>query len=1745
MKKRRVLSGVLAGFMCVSLNINPLATIAGAIYDTGVFSDIAILNNNLYLLASGQADISKAANEEGARFNFITDTYSGGCNCPDYTDVLDGIRENTGRNAEDAAEIRKDVATIKGYDKDILDTVKSIDATTKAILKDTDYIIQQLGYDPTAQTVKPKNVRESFERVSDQLSEITHEYRVANIHSLNAEFGGSLWNPTSEEIPNLEAYCEITGGFAQVYSGYWDTAVSTVNNGILPETQALKILGQDAIIRSEGLLPVAVTATTQIGKGSDLTAVVLVPSAENVIGASGRSNAIEVVGTDETGSEDVTYNDWGQITDSYDLSEFIPTSQTLYLQQSIIPSENITWLDAVTVLYKALGDEQITLSGIYSRDPDITPESSPLAQNLSGISDYWQGYNYYVFASRANPTYATIQGDSIVTKTDYVYWQKAVEDGFVNYFNRGETINCIEFYALARQMMEAYGEPVLTDNEMQTLLQVYGSYYPVQMGDKAAKSWAFLKARGILTESNMPENYTDNITRNQLLDICARIKDTDYRETFKNIELSISLNDLVVDSGYYPYYDFEISLEEDVTFEGQIDYTTSDYYTYLFPMQADVNLGYGGTAICFTEPDRHGSVYSNYVFNGMVYLNDDTGGHYFYVLQLPKTLTKPVYLSFVDIDDLDKKYGSVDFIELNSKFLTGGIFTQYVLSEDEGVSIATLADAEYGVNYFSFADFPNNMDLIYYVDQLRQDLNYTTEVVSIKKTRYTEPTSIAGPVEQLVAFYNKMTTPLIAQAYEVPGLQVGGGPGTSPKVTNSWTVSISTDDEGNEDGFYVKGPSDFNTSSCIENISGFKTADGREVYYYQDTNQGLQRVKSNAGLLFAARAALISDWDYPNWKTSSVPNQRTRLQNVVGGTDYANILNGVTPANSAFDAQDFLALYATGVNGVSDRPASAANEDLHSTEVRSSLQKEMLNNSMNSKITDALSAVFSADNKFKVGPLASDAVADGKTVWVRIRSAGNSSATTVFRSKFDQLLNDKDSASTTAAGLDALGSGALDTDLSTSVIMSTDKQIMISWNDMVKYGIAKSIKADGLPTIDDVDGIYEFYTTDSVVRIDEINHILQVGTTLYTFHGDSDDQIPKLVVTDTKGNLYFDSRAITGIVTKTGYTLNAGTAATADATILGDAHYMVMQLSSKGTQNASSYQKQYSIYTVGDSPAINGSAFAPVAESALKDYLITSTTYDGLTNQTGTFTYWGADRAASARMGLTNTYPIANWIITCNTDNYEISGRLYVFYLKKAFTEGFADSPGGIDTPYASSAFDSYWEDNMSVAQARLTKNYPSLVSELEDKFNVFFEEDSDQWYATMSKYALYNLVADTGVLYFSPNFIVRCFDITTASPANCIMNTDMREAELKKGDSAEQSIGNNAGALYFLDFLGFVYNLPSVEEFSLADYYAGKYPLPIAFDNVHQTIINYNLNYYGSDCNGDSVPLGYDLTDVGFVHYTAIKENDPSVGVIGDPSKYTFDKNTTSQPPVFDANTYITAPVGLYTKYGLYHNAKYDYEINEISQSMTKMNAFFFGSRYTQMSDAMQSTNTNIRYFDIGSRSYAPIGIPANTTAYLANKRLLSNGTHFDTYIIDTNDLSAYTMEDQGLNRVDFATPEIEWNGRTTLYYILDYIDRGTSWWIWICLTLAPFLCIILMTLLIGASFLTENKIWQSFCANVFDPVKILTFGKRDSTNWNWRTVLAPCIITYCAFALFRNANIIRIIVFIFDGVARLLQSM
>ena len=1738
-KTKRVLSSSLAVLLCTSLNINPIMTIGVALVDSGVIETTSLIGKNIVRLVNqGSANAAYVA-EAGGGGTVPTQTAietieSSSCDCPDYSGILQQIKNDTDSIDNDTTRMQKDLATIKGYDADLVKYAASIDTTTKAILADTNYIIKQLGYDPTVSSTKPTNVRESFEHLSDQVDNLSHEYRVANIHSLNSQFIGTLWRPKYDEVPNLTEYCTITGGFANTYAGYWNTEVDTVDTSVLPTDMALKELGYDAILRAEGIVPVGVNIN--LGDSGDESSITFVAPFENSDGNTGDSAASEVVVYDEQGYLDITYNDWNQVIGSYDVSEYIPTDTLLELKQITIPVDNITWLDAVTVLYKALGDEQVTLQSFYSRNPDITVESSPLAQNLPGVVDQWEPFDDYVFATRTNPVSFEITGNHMSTRYDYIYWRKAITDGFVNYEYRDQPISAVDFCTLAMKMMIAYGEPTMTANELQTLLQVYGSYYPIQLGDDIADSWAYLKARGIILNdnSNFPEIYTGTLSRNQLLDMCARIKNKDLRDTYKNIQLAITLNDVVVDNGVYPYYDYNIDLTEESYLTTAIDYTSTLYYDYLFPMTTDVNLGYGGTGMLFADEERT-QVLNDGQYLGMVKLDDSTGGHYYYHITVPKEYTDNVYLAFVDIDDPSKKLKESNsqayMIQLNPEFMTGGIYTQYVIKD----GIATIADCIFNTNYYSFSQFPNDADLIWMVDYIRanDDLNPQYAL-----------TEWSTPTEYAKVFWNELTRPTIAHAAITATAK--------PRNYSYWNIG-GYEDPDKADWYEYEGNTKLNNK--VTSISSV-TINGTPLNIFDDANKTIDKSNGSRAVAFVAKSMLIDSFGY-----SAAVNSNRDLSMALSLKEYK-------PSYKGFSDYSFYSLYSLGAF-LDTSDLGTPTSEFQTKDTAAALQS-MDNTNLNAELNRLITGFGLPD----ISEMSSTGT---------FHIEGSYDECYQYNSTLAKLLGADDDSAYNTAGDTGL-KDTLYTTLETSVLMDRDSHVYISWSEMVKAGIAKSTEADGQPRIKD--GIYEFYTNSGIVRIDDTNHIIQIGSQIYVFRNADGSAARTFVYPNDDGSeLYFDSICITGISNSSGYVLDTGVAKKTNVTI-GEGNYTLMCISADSViDSTSATTGNVAMYAWADDPTVNpvgvdvGTTAIPVQRLKWTKYDNEQATSNSAGSGDDVFTYWGytddnklnkADYddlddentiTANGRYLLSSTTPISNWIMTTVDDGINFYGRLYVFYLKDAFEIGF-DSDGDGNVEKVSDPSDDWtnkWNQDYIDGLALLNSKFPSLS--FDASFNSTYTEGGEDW-LLMTKAALVNLAADTGYIFAMPNCYVRMFDLTNASAAGSTACFDFAETDyeitassvtdsvINYGPEYKIPMANKAGGCYFLDLLGYVYNLPSVKDFTLTDYYNGRLPLPLATDEAGIEIYNFNMNYYVQDAAGTEIPIGWDLTSDGFVHYRvtageSVKPKNPNTDdYLAD--KYVLDGDYSIKAP-FDNEQVVFAPAGIYSFTGLFNDTDYDYQISDITGTKTKVDDFYLGTRRATMS-SLNSQQLDFRNWVIGSSKFAPFSISKVVTAKFVHKYMPNSKTSKavrSCYILETNDIYTASAYNSNVKATQVETEVIDWNGRISIMNILNTIDKGTNWWIWVCITLAPFICVILMTTLVGLSFLTESKIWLALCEKFFDPVKILTFGARDSTTWTWRRVLIPCIITDVLFALFANANILRIIIWAVDGWLQLLQRM
>ena len=299
-KRKRKAYATLAVVLMVSMNINPIAGICGAIADSGVIDRFINFKNNLIYVAENGKPMQVHAEDTTPTINVTVDC--------DHSDEIDKLM---GTGAVTLTDIKKEIG----------DGVISINGT---IEKGSASIVTAIGsVNSTLQSID-----EQLGILNNTIRDMQHEYRVAHLYSINNEAGVALWRPYTSDVPYVTDFASVMGQFANVYTGYWDSSVTTVTNPMGARAErALEILGYDAIVRYEGtVLQKTVSAATSTGMSGESVVYSPLDPGKDLMSA----RTIATVDREEIGTDAVT------------------------------------WLDAVTLLYKALDQEQYTYQSCMS-----------------------------------------------------------------------------------------------------------------------------------------------------------------------------------------------------------------------------------------------------------------------------------------------------------------------------------------------------------------------------------------------------------------------------------------------------------------------------------------------------------------------------------------------------------------------------------------------------------------------------------------------------------------------------------------------------------------------------------------------------------------------------------------------------------------------------------------------------------------------------------------------------------------------------------------------------------------------------------------------------------------------------------------------------------------------------------------------------------------------------------------------------------------------------------------------------------------------------------------------------------------------------------------------------------------------------------------------------------------------------------------------------------------------------------
>lgn len=389
-------------------------------------------------------------------------------------------------------------------------------------------------------------------------------------------------------------------------------------------------------------------------------------------------------------------------------------------------------LSASTVLmdlYKAVGQYEWDIKYVWVRDNSLTLENSPIQSEIGvAISDATsKGINTkegatYVWATRTNPKlyWDRVKKDAIfdggahsVTSTkseSYIGAPTSVS------FGMEQTMNMTfgQFCAVARAVMDLYGEPIMTKQEQQVMIQTYGLSLPSCKDEELFEAVCYLAAKGIIDPSEV--SYNEKVTFAMIEPILLRIADKDSRLTFK--ETNYNTSSELYQKGFVTAKTSLTrgSVESIDTVNGSVTTRYNDYY-----IQCDDNI-------------------TNFL------LTQDAGKP---VLAADKILCNGVASSSVQgYDAVFENLGVEDnFYHFRINDSQGEVVISYDTSDNSGYSINrtsyTLPNANGGVyivqdGQFVWYSFDEAADKTYTVDGTIQHLPSYSKAYIDKERRYSE-----------------------------------------------------------------------------------------------------------------------------------------------------------------------------------------------------------------------------------------------------------------------------------------------------------------------------------------------------------------------------------------------------------------------------------------------------------------------------------------------------------------------------------------------------------------------------------------------------------------------------------------------------------------------------------------------------------------------------------------------------------------------------------------------------------------------------------------------------------------------------------------------------------------------------------------------------------------------------------------------------------------------------------------------
>lgn len=448
--------------------------------------------------------------------------------------------------------------------------------------------------------------------------------------------------------------------------------------------------------------------------------------------------------------------------------------------------------------------------------------------------------------------------------------------------------------------------------------------------------------------------------------------------------------------------------------------------------------------------------------------------------------------------------------------------------------------------------------------------------------------------------------------------------------------------------------------------------------------------------------------------------------------------------------------------------------------------------------------------------------------------------------------------------------------------------------------------------------------------------------------------------------------------------------------------------------------------------------------------------------------------------------------------------------------------------PYANWVVFEYYDETTAKTKAYISVYYSTHIWEVGNISGLCSASDMEA--ATQESIGIQNSVLGYSV-FKDDEWYIRTWDLT----------------DVKDNDGT--------GKIGFNRRSGFFYNIPKVHEYNHVKYLNGEYILPfysyVGDNSVSATndmIVNTNINgnwlknhSNGIQLQGDKYLFTYDYGQVCNMVTEYPTDGDGNVMTEESPTNVVYSYNvfdiTEDNPNGFEdsgsptsgtmlgtLNTRCLAPSAIFAYFG-------GFPKEYISTKDVKVynNALFYlGSR--NATAANSSAFDKYRLF-----KYLGATITVSASTDLKFYKVADDGsTSVYVYMGDTANLSISLdeQEDEVVEVLDAdTTKQFKGWDQFGMNYLLHSVDSGLTWLIVFIFKVVPLVMMCAVSILLGLSFMSQNRLALWFSKNVVDLVHVLTLGRATQKEWTFRRGFWFMLIAYIVIALLFNGNFLLIV--------------